>query len=118
LLRRNKEDQELARQIITRHLPAPLPQGNDEWIEKKDELIDEFMEEVEEMKIHTENRDDRIELRQALNKFVDNLPSLPQGKIDGDSEFDDRDNDLANIFNTTETKSDLYMRIIDYLVKK
>jgi hypothetical protein len=36
-------------------------------------------------------------------------------------EYDDRDNDLANIFNTSgkwEDKADLYMRIIEYLVGK
>lgn len=36
-------------------------------------------------------------------------------------ELNQRDNDLADIFNTspeTETKWDLYMRIIEYLVKK
>lgn len=37
---------------------------------------------------------------------------------DAYTEMDYRDDDLANIFNTTETKSDLYMKIIDYLVKK
>lgn len=38
-----------------------------------------------------------------------------------EEEYDTRDNDLANIFNTakqTGTKWDLYMNIIAYLVKK
>jgi len=44
-----------------------------------------------------------------------NIPaSVPVSKI----ESIDRDNDLADIFNTTETKSDLFIWIINYLVKK
>lgn len=46
---------------------------------------------------------------------------LTDNETPNQKELDDRDNDLADIFNTspaTENKWDLYMRIIEYLVKK
>lgn len=52
---------------------------------------------------------------------VEAVEKLRDNEIPNQKELNQRDNDLADIFNTspaTETKWDLYMRIIEYLVKK
>lgn len=65
------------------------------------------------------------DFRKAIeDNLLKHLTSGTPSKIDHrptQKEMDNRDNDLANIFNTSpkeETKWDLYMRIIEYLVKK
>lgn len=57
----------------------------------------------------------------SYNKILYKLQSLKQTQLVSQKELDDRDNDLANIFNTakqTGTKWDLFINIMDYLVSK
>jgi len=61
--------------------------------------------------------EDRDYIRKLLEKRIpDDTCEKPTQQ-----ELDDRDNDLANIFNIsvkTDSKGDMYMKIIGYLVKK
>ena len=93
-----------------------LPKTNDKKI---DELIEkrrtyEPLDWNDKSEHHIQFARASIDL--VKDEFIEDLQSLKSPTTT--DEMNDRDNNLADIFNTTKNKSDLFIKIMDYLVSK